>query len=60
MEVGVRDGRKWDFVFEDAGEANRAFQVLVTALGERLVADVAWDESKGQFRKRQVSSQVSA
>ncbi len=59
-KLGVRDGRKWDFVFEDAGEANRAFEVLVTALGDRLVADVAWDESKGQFRKRQVASQASA
>lgn len=59
-KLALRDGRKWNFVFEDAGEGHRAFQVLVTALGERLVADVAWDESKGQFRKRQASSQEAA
>ena len=56
----LRSGQQWDFIFEHAGEAHQAFEELGTALGDRLVADVAWDESKGQFRKTEMSSRAPA
>lgn len=59
-KLALRSGQKWDFIFANAGEAHQALQELVAVLGDRLVIHVAWDESKGQFRKREISSRAPA